>query len=350
MKDYQSTLFDDGEITRHDIFKNKSYWENMSDNQLKNYVDLIFDYFRQEGFPYYDLSQSERLKEFDSICRYNAKKLLENDHIKQTMHGLGLAWYYFPHSWSIQCNDFQTPIEAFNDDEKFRKLIKKRLKMGTNISKAGIRKVLRIGTGIQAVSNFRPTAAKCIYDYFGGTGVVWDMSSGFGGRLFGALSSKRVRKYIGSDPSEPTYKGLCKIKKEFSFVDKDVELHQIGSEDFIPEEEIDLAFTSPPYFNTEKYTDEPTQSYLKYPEPETWMVYFLMKTVENCYECLKKDGLLILNIANVTSYPTLCEDFLEMMKSTEFTFQKEMKLDLSKLMKKDGDSDFKYEPIYVFKK
>ena len=30
----------------------------------------------------------------------------------------------------------------------------------------------------------------------------------------------------------------------------DIELHRCGSEDFDVSEEVDLAFTSPPYFNT----------------------------------------------------------------------------------------------------
>ena len=33
------------------------------------------------------------------------------------MHGLSLAWSYFPHSFSIPCNNLLTPMQIFNDDE-----------------------------------------------------------------------------------------------------------------------------------------------------------------------------------------------------------------------------------------
>ena len=34
---------------------------------------------------------------------------------------------------------------------------------------------------------------------------------------------------------------------------------------------LDLCFTSPPYFDTEKYSDEDTQSYKKFPTEDGWV-------------------------------------------------------------------------------
>ena len=68
-----------------------------------------------------------------------------------------------------------------------------------------IRQSLKIYNGISSVSNFRPTAAKYIYDTYGGDGVTWDMSCGWGGRLLGALSSNSIKKYIGTEPSSKTF-------------------------------------------------------------------------------------------------------------------------------------------------
>ena len=73
---------------------------------------------------------------------------------------------------------------------------------------------MKIYTGTQAVSNFRPTAAKLIYEKFGGD-TIWDMSCGWGGRLIGFLASSR-KKYIGTEPSSLTFKGLQKIKSEYT--------------------------------------------------------------------------------------------------------------------------------------
>lgn len=63
----------------------------------------------------------------------------------------------------------------------------------------------------QSVSNFRPTSAKYFYNKYGNNGVVWDMCAGWGGRLFGFLSSN-CNTYIGTEPCEKTYNGLIELK------------------------------------------------------------------------------------------------------------------------------------------
>ena len=44
------------------------------------------------------------------------------------------------------------------------------------------------------------------------------------------------------------------------------------------QEQIDLVFTSPPYFNREEYSTHPEQSYIKYPNYQDWLDGFLDKT------------------------------------------------------------------------
>lgn len=39
-------------INKEQIFVNEKHWRNMSENQLRDFTQLIFDYYRQEGFPY----------------------------------------------------------------------------------------------------------------------------------------------------------------------------------------------------------------------------------------------------------------------------------------------------------
>jgi hypothetical protein len=135
--------------------------------------------------------------------------------------GLALAWSYFPHSWSVQCGSMKTPIQVFESDIDFKRAIAKRLKYGTGrITDAEVRKAVRSYSGAQGVSNFRPTAAAAIYHTFlprtGGT--VWDMSSGFGRRLLGAIACNRVSRYVGTDPCSQTMTKpkVCKGEKKFS--------------------------------------------------------------------------------------------------------------------------------------
>jgi len=321
----------------------------MSDSELDNFIEVIFNHYKKKGFPFYDLTIEAQRKEMGKMNAYCEKNtVLEGGVLKQTMHCLNVAWTYFPHSWGVKCNNQKSPMEAFEDDDKFRKVIRKRLRRGAYISDSGIRKELRTSSGIQSVSNFRPTSARAIYDKYAGGGVVWDMSCGYGGRLLGAISSKRVRHYIGTEPDTRTHKGLLDMAKNLGDGIK-IEIHNIGSEDFIPEpESLDLCFTSPPYYNTEKYSDSITQSYIKFPDKKSWLNGFLIKTIENCYNGLKDSGYILINIRNVKTYPTLESDFIYSLNSKfpSLSPQTYLTYKLSSINK----VGHKKEPIFVFQK
>lgn len=318
----------------------------MTEIQLENFTQLIFNYYRQEGFPYYPTNIETREKEFRKLMGYDRSTLFENDIIKQTMHGLGLAWSYFPHAFDIKCGNMMTPYEAFMNDEIFLNVIKKRLKMGTYISDSGIRKMLKIYTGVQAVSNFRPTAAATIYDAFAKKGVVWDMSGGWGGRLLGAVTSG-VDTYIATEPSIETYKGLCNLANDFAGKIH-YNIFKSGSEDFKPyKKTLDVCFTSPPYFDLEKYSDEPTQSYVRFNNKEAWIEGFLRKTFENCHYGLKDDGIMAINIADIRGNE-LEADMVKTAEQVGFKVVKKLKLALSNVNLRNKDRKFKYEPIFIF--
>jgi hypothetical protein len=352
--------------------------------EMAEYQKLVFAYYRVTGFPHYRLEDVEKEDSFRKLLEANHESVYREVEINgkltpcltQTMHGLGLAWTYFEHMWKVVCNDMKTPHQVFEDDALLMKAIVKRMKWGTYISDSGMRKALRSYSGTQSVSNFRPTAAAAVYHHYlpEAGGVTWDMSSGFGGRILGAMACGRVRKYIGTDPSTPTMDGLRKMWGELEPLlyklkpnrpELIVELHKEGSEGggvddkfVIEPESIDLCFTSPPYFDTEKYTDEETQSYKKFETKEKWLDGFMRQTLERCHLGLKSDGWLVVNIAAVKSYDDLHDDFVGMAESVGFKLVPEDcgYLLLSRMMgtrKKAGvvkEGAFKTEPLFVFKK
>ena len=303
-------------------------------------AEIIFDYYRRHGFPHYRIRENEKHQHMRKIQRFDVDTIFKDNQIIQTMHGLRLAWTYFPYFWEIQCGNAKlTPMETFLDDDKFKSVIRKCWAWCLNhqddnrsiFHENRLRQSLKIYSGTQAVSNFRPTAAKLIYEKFGGD-VIWDMSAGWGGWLIGFLASSR-KKYIGTEPSSKTYDGLLKIKEDFEYLGKEVEIHKLGSEVFRPDKEsLDLCFTSPPYFDTEKYSDEETQSYVKFSTSDKWISGFLKKTIENCHYGLKQGGYMLYNIANTPKYKFIEEETIE--------------LTLSSIM----GAGYKYEPIFVFKK
>lgn len=364
----------------------------LDDPEMKEYQEALVAYCHHlTGFPKYSMSLKEKRTELKKLLDFKHATILCDKEVKkvmttcltQTMHALGLAWTYFDHMWTVHCGQMKTPMEVFEDEKLFSKAIEKRLRWGTYISDTGLRKALRSFSGTQCVSNFRPTAAAAIYHKYlpESGGVTWDMSSGFGGRLLGAMACSRVTKYIGTDPSTDTDAGLRKMYDELLPLLKDLkpehanftaEFNKIGSEDFKPEPGgIDLCFTSPPYFDTERYSDEDTQSYIKYgrdpitkealskeASQDAWLNGFMRDTIHNCYVGLKSNGVLIINLAGVKSYPKLAEHFVNMVKNMEidgtlcWEYKEEAKLILSLMMgtRKNSVDPFKTEPVFIFKK
>lgn len=331
-------------------------WESLSDSELDALAVVIFDFYRERGFPYYELTNDEKELEFNKLFNFfgvNAHRLIGDDgRVGMSMHGLALAWSYFPHAWDVKVGKMKTPLEVFNDDKVFLAAIKKRFKRGTYFSDSGIRKALRTHSGAQGVSNFRPTAAASVYHRYlhGASNVVWDMSGGFGGRMLGAAVSERIGHYICTDPSTPTFNGLCDLGVDVSnWVGHDfkVSVKKFGSEFFVPESNsLDFCFTSPPYFDTEKYTDEASQSYLQHPSVELWNEGFLRRTIQNCRIGLKLDSRMVLNVANVKSHPHLESDTVRIALEEGFVLDEVLRLSLSNVSK----GGFKFEPMFVFRK
>jgi uncharacterized protein (UPF0297 family) len=333
---------------------------NIDNEEIEYGVDVIFKYYRRHGFPHYKIREDEKHTHMRKLQRFNVDNIFVDNKIIQTMHALRLAWSYFPFFWEIRCgNSMKSPMETFNDDKGFRSTIRKcwnwQMKhhsgVGNNFQNKfhenRLRQSIKIYTGTQSVSNFRPTAAKLIYEKFGGDGVIRDMSSGWGGRLLGFLSASNTKHYIGTEPATRTYEGLLQMSKDFSYINKKVDIHKQGSEDFVPEKNsLDLCFTSPPYFDTEKYSDEPTQSYIKFPTEDKWMNTFIRKTMENCYYGLKENGYMLINIANTPKHKFIEEGTIRVAEETGFTHEDTLQLTLSAVM----GAGYKYEPIFVFKK
>jgi hypothetical protein len=72
--------------------------------------------------------------------------------------------------------------------------------------------------------------------------------------------------------------------------------------DFTPyHDKVDLIFTSPPYFNVEKYSDDETQSWVRYKTIDVWNKEFLHKALERMIPTLKKGGIMAINISDVFS-------------------------------------------------
>ncbi|MGL5328957.1 MAG: DNA methyltransferase [Peptostreptococcaceae bacterium] len=329
-----------------DIFK-VSY-----DKDIDEEVNKLFNYWRIKGFPNYESRDYDKSRELDKLIKYNENNIICGKDLKQTMHSCGFLWTYFPHWVNVKCgSETNSLLDNWNNDNKLKTLIKKtykwQLKHGNGIFTINrLRQNSKVYLNKQSVSNFRPTVAKYIYNTYGNNGIVWDMSCGWGGRLFGFLSSN-CNKYIGTEPSKLTYEGLVKLKEDYNYINKDIEINCIGSEDFsLLNNEVDLCFTSPPYFDTEKYADEETQSYIKFPSKNEWLEGYLHKTISNCYLALKTGGYMIINIANTKNFTDIENETIRLAIEDGFEHEDTLNLILSSISGKG----VKREPVFIFKK
>ena len=98
-------------------------------------------------------------------------------------------------------------------DKTLKRAIKLALEIGNGVPD-GLFGLLTLAAGTQAASNFRPGFACYLYRKYCEPGsVVLDTSTGYGGRLVGAIASGVVSKYIGIDPNTDTHEGNLKLSK-----------------------------------------------------------------------------------------------------------------------------------------
>lgn len=161
------------------------------------------------------------------------------------------------------------------------------------------------------VSNFCPKQARDIYfRYFNNvdnsTINCLDTSCGFGSRMSAVLLSGA--NYCGFDPNKELFKKLKECRQFYidnNVINKNQKcgLYCHGSEIYREElaGKFDVSFTSPPYFNLEKYSSDAGKSTDNYDNYNKWLLEFARPTIENTYKYLKIGGYAMINIKNLTT-------------------------------------------------
>ena len=315
-------------------------------------IDYYFNYYKENGYPNYDKEDYNSFDELSKVIDTKSSEIIgEDNSLKQVMTGCGFLWTFFPHWIDTKTYNSKSVRESWNNDELLRKLIEKVYNFvmkhdNERWSTNRIRQCAKVYCASQSVSNFRPTVAKYLYNTYGNRGNVYDPCGGWGGRMFGFMASN-CKEYECCEPSTKSYEGLLNLKNTYPYLKKAIKVNNLCAEDYVPKEShFDLTFTSPPYFNTEEYSTEDTQSYLRYPSYEEWKEGFLKRMIHNCHIGLKDKGILIINIANVSTAPTLEQDTVSLAMEEGFILKDTLKLMLSIIAGKG----IKYEPVFIFKK
>jgi hypothetical protein len=259
---------------------------------------------------------------------------------------------YFPEMMDVPTTKISA-IDCLRDEDNFlhsyeQKILKSGYyKVGENDSSfySVFKQMLRMGSGSHPIANFPSLVAQYIVmeSYYNtiklnngienDNFIILDPCSGFSGRMVGVLCSfHKLRRdyqrrfgrklhvtYLTTDPNKDVHERFAAIVNDwFSLVEPKNSLdyfhfhkQTLGCE--TPEflsyckgvlsdlnvSGVNVALTSPPYFDQEQYSKHPTQCCVKYRNDyPNWVQTFLSGMIKNVYELLQPKGRFYLNIAN----------------------------------------------------
>lgn len=331
-------------------------FKKMETKQKQEIVNKLIEKIRTINiFPIFYFNQEGINKEILSVINKNDVCFNEQDNLQtQATNGSLLLDYLFPNLHHITAGYINNPsmYQIFYNDEKLKRCLvsflqERKLYSLRTAFFSRARYIWNVGT------NFAPMRAKAIYERFcPKNGIIYDYSAGFGGRMLGALSSKNNYTYIAVEPNTDTYYNLLQLGSFIENISGRVNSFQIyncGSQDFIPKEQIDFTFSCPPFFDLERYSNESTQSIIKYPDYNDWLENYVRPTIKNCYNSLKNDGIYGVDLMNYSKSSKkfyLIEDWLKIAQQEGFYLRKSCKI-ITKSRKKDQNDK---QQLFIFTK
>lgn len=292
---------------------------------------------------------------------------------------------YFQQTNRMKCgsNLVDSPYDIWHDTTKLNNMnwhFWRGALLDKDINDATFREAFRIGT--YTATQFKPSVAKALYWKYDARKIL-DTSCGWGDRLAGFYATPDTELYVGCDPNPEvyeTYKKQClgyeklldcgaPVLKEYKdkFIcigsKKTVVIYNLPSEDVDwaqYENTFDFYFTSPPYYETERYAanNSSTQSWVRYPTFDSWKNDFFFKINRKIWNTLKDDAYMMINIieprVNNGTRLNLCDDMVDDILTYPNAYYlgkigMRMQARPHAIVEADKNSIF-VEPIWVFRK
>ena len=335
-------------------------WQNLntkyvdSDTSLpmskraKVMIDTLIHFFEKyhPKFPFREFDMHEVRQNFYDLCDLNLKDNIFPKEKCKTVHekyddyvgnfpewGIGILNFSsnynsiadaFMNRERMKCgyDRSPSPITMWNDQTDLKQILSPiwrlhpdcGMPLKNNLYIEGVR------VGAYFAGQFKPAVAKAFYDFTKSKKVL-DTSSGWGDRMAGFFTSN-AEEYIGMDPNGDLHKNYHKMAVQYEnwlgcenpkseFGDnwfsvegkKKVKIFRLPAEDFRWDEltdDVDIMFSSPPYFATERYAEgskfQDDQSWSRYNSYEEWRDGFYLPVMYQAFRCLKPGGWLMVNI------------------------------------------------------
>ena len=273
----------------------------------------------------------------------------------------------------MRCGGYNllSPVQAWassdepesNERKKFEGCIT-RLSRNQPLDHRILKAATRLSGACYNAAQFKPAVALGVFRFFGCEKVM-DPCAGWGDRLVAACATNV--QYVGYDPNENLASCYDEISSRFASKNQRV---RIGCfEDMrIERDEFDLVFTSPPYFDTERYAvgsaTEKDQSWFRYDDLGAWLDFFMHPLIEKSFAALKEGGYLALNIKDSVRQLKgvgktkhrlpICENVFSMAAQAGFSYEGVIGM---KMKSKPGNTGVRpkggaylCEPIWVWRK
>ena len=336
----------------------KEDFEKADEYKKTEMINDVFNIYRSKNIFPIQYFNDEGIK--DEIKKCINKEVVFDGNILNLKfnQGSSLCKFLFPNLQEVRTEgeNSRTMYKKFYDDHLLKRAIKLSLSIKKSVTPSELRSSMELIGGTVA-TNFKPMNAKALYEYYAPkNGVVYDFSGGFGGRMLGCLTSKNNYKYIAVEPNSETYENLLKLGKYIESVtgrNSSFEIYKVGSEDFKPQNNfVDFAFSSPPYFNLEVYSDEDTQCYNKFKELDAWLEGYVKPTIRNVYDILKEEGIFAVNIADFkfrNKNIKFVDEWIKIAIEEGFKLENNISMKLT-TRKGVGHKEDKKEGIFIFSK
>lgn len=288
-------------------------------------------------------TESEVIRDFSNLCSRTLATITDGVIEGGGRVGLAVCQAAFPHRIEATNGQQESLARAWFNPEMVRKAIAFQTKVGDPTYPMNVFRALR--AMVKTPSNFRPAVAKKLVEEFSPEGgLVLDPCAGYGGRAVGTLAAGR--RYVGADPhpkAGASFQTLCQtLGRDLTFYNQPFEEVDLGSL------QADLVLTSPPYFSAERYSNDSTQSWVRYSTWDLWLSRFLSVLLAKAFNHLVSGGRMLLNVADVQVggkfYPLVSES-IKLAETFGFTYEGTITMRLASF-----GSRRREEPILVFLK
>lgn len=275
-----------------DVLNKRHATRNLSDIEFDANVSSLAKELEQTSF-YHHYTDDEMKADWVKLCKWTTT---ENSINSTSRLGMKLSEHFCPNFYDIE-SATGTSYKSLWTSTNLEKILRWNRKSHSTPYMSELKRGIYFCCGLTKNTMYRPQMMKLACIKYKPE-IVLDPCAGWGGRMLGAVSYGA--HYIAFEPNTTTYNNLMKIvnflgiqNKVTLICDDALNMKKYN----LPK--VDLVLTSPPYFDLEVYTHEPTQSITNTPTYQDWADNFLREIIKLGIEHLNINGVSCYNVGKV---------------------------------------------------